>query len=425
MYISDVQEQVSNLTAVTFSAYTNLSGKEPLGDFSLAQWLERISNNPRKEEILAIRALNLPKEELNKKKFPFIIVTPHAQIKGERLNNNLIALTGLLFIDVDGDIDPDACKELLIACPEVIAVWKSFSGKGVHGIAQVNNLPTDSIKFRQAHKTYFAELSNRTGLVFDDNVCKLTHSMLESYDSAPFIKSSWNSYDLVMPAETGQGIIREEEDKINTMSGFRDLVLRTKMTLESYPEEIVSIPEGRCFYECYIPGSPGNKIITPGRRNVVLSTYTNNLILLNPWADLKIIISKMLIVNRFHCKPNLPDHEVITIVKNKWRDRTSLKPIGFRMKKIWIDPKAEDKLEKYYQWLRNRTTDKIAEFFEILPELAQKVTEQLISETCNVSSKTVSRYLKLYPEWKEIIETHNAQYINKRKINRTPKLKQN
>jgi len=202
MYISDVTKKVPNtlLDTIKFSLYENLSGKIKLGDISLAQWLERIRTNPRKEEILAIRTQNLSKDALRKRKFPFNIVTPHAQINGERLNKNFVSLTGLLFIDVDGDINPDECKNTLFACPEVIAVWKSFSGKGVHAVAQVANLPVEPDRFRQAHKKYFKELSERTGYSFDENVCKLTHSMIESYDSEPLIKSSWTSYDLVCHA---------------------------------------------------------------------------------------------------------------------------------------------------------------------------------------------------------------------------------
>ena len=424
MYISDVQKKVPdtiNCTEISFNFYTNFFGQNKLEDISLSEWLEIIKNNPRKKEITLLRSKNLPKDKLNQEEKPkYRVIAPHAKLKGTKKKENFVSLTGLLFIDVDGDIDADKCKDTIFALPEVIAVWKSLSGKGVHALAQVNNLPTNSAEFQKAHETYLDQLKERTGLKFDKKVCRLAIGMVESYDSEILIKSSWETYNLVylpFPGKQAKGSIKEEEKKGYSLMPVSagTSTWHYKLKLDTYPEQVVYIPEGRLFFQCYLPFDPETgrpKLIGPGSRNVFLSSFLNNFILLNPGRTYEEFLSYMKIFNQARCLVPVPEEEVIEILNKQWVRRNEAQPIDPKTKYYWIDPTVTDKNKALGEKRKAMTQASLEEFFSELPNYECKITQKIISQYTGLGERTVRQHLT--PHMIKLIKSHNTKYLKPR-----------
>jgi AraC-like DNA-binding protein len=193
-----------------------------------------------------------------------------------------------------------------------------------------------------------------------------------------------------------------------------------KVALESYPEEVIYIPEGKLFFRCTLPFNPDGSIkkIERGNRNNILGSYLNNLILLNPNKSEQQFINFMVRINKDYCRIPLEEKEIIKMVKTTYSKKEQLEPIGISLRKYWIDPNAPDKIKILQKYRKTQSIDKLEQFFsDEMANLEGKITLKTISQYTGLSERTVER--RLSSEMKQIIEQHNQQIkLNKPKRKR-------
>ena len=437
-YISHVQEQVSNplFDTIKLSLYPNHQGKTNLGEISLTRLFQMIST-PYEEEIQedlewSMKELNSegdPKEKkqaLNTTKLKIPAVALHGIFSpGQKADDKLVTPSGLIFIDIDFKFtgeDPERIKELLFSRPEVIACWSSLSKMGVAGIAALDNIPTDSKNFQEYHKQYLDTLAQDLELPrgwFDNKVGKFHMACTIPYDPNLLVKSNFNSFYLEYAESSSLKNIKEHTKVFLTLLDSASLYKRDsedfmyELEIETYPQHF---PEGRPFFKCYMPYDKenGSRKAFNGNRNTILSSFLNNLVILNPNKTQEDFIREMMWINKSYCVPELPPKEIYKMVANKLRTRDRLKPTGVKLKKWWTDPRTPNRRKALEQLRKETSENKVVEFFMCeFHKLTHKVTTNWIAKICQMAPRTLEVYLT--PEMRNDIKTHNAKFIKQRK----------
>ena len=437
-YISDVQEQVSNtlFDTIKFSLYPNCLGIEKIRDISLTDIFQSILT-PYSEDILfnlpwALKELNSESrndDPLKEIKRGIPAITPHGVFfSGQKSNNKLETLSGLLYVDIDfkhTGQDPKEIKKALFSRPEIIACWTTLSCQGVAGLAALDNIPNNH-NFHSYHLHYLKTLAKELNITegwFDETITNFQAGCAIPYDPNLLVKSSFKSLYLDF-AETAH--YRKDKTSIHLFrqravsaslinTDSEDFMYEVELT--SYPHYL---PDGHIWFRAYIPYDKDGRTrkILAGKRNLVLSTYVHNLIILNPNKSSEDFIKKMLEINEEYCIPKLSHKEIYQIVWSKLKDRNKLKPIKPEIKKWWTTPpSATNRMEAYREFRKQIKWDNILEFMSQLDNFSHKITDKFIAQECGISLITVRRTLT--PEMKLDIKTHNAKFVKQRKRTKT------
>ena len=284
------------------------------------------------------------------------------------------------------------------------AAWISLSGHGVGSLIRVEGLSLDN--FKQFYESMVKDL-NLQG--WDKHAATPNRPNVLSYDPNifinPFSQVYSSSLTLEMPGLTS---IIEMPLHVNIVSPARSLVFQT--TLPEYNEDCVYIPEGRPFFAATLPfRSRGIVHIPVGNRNNVLSTFINNLILLNPEADHRQIFNIVNSINQSYCQKPLPNSELNTIIAKKIKNRETLKPQHVKLKKYWTNPKAANRWQAYISKRKEPNRLKLEEFLaDELFNLTEPVTLKDVSKLSGVPYATLKRHAHVDSEYRRIIDEFNS-----------------
>lgn len=132
----------------------------------------------------------------------------------QRNLTNLVNLSGLMYFDIDEDID----KSLLYEIPEVYAAWSSLSGKGVGFLIKVKGLNTTN--YNSTYKAFCEKYEFNF-----DSLPDWTRLNIISYDPDIHINENCDEFEAVEPSKDLTVVIKkpiiESSDESKLENAFK------------------------------------------------------------------------------------------------------------------------------------------------------------------------------------------------------------
>jgi len=424
---------------MNISTYPSIKASQKARLVTIEQWIDQIKTPGYFAEIISSARTARQHDPIEYKRIKtedLPCFMPNFIYDGGRNDNNLVESTGMLYFDFDCG-EPDCAielKEEIITNQWVYAAWYSLSGTGLGVLVKVDGMPIDQDEFNQAYEQVglgigfsgwdkVAATRGRCNVLSHDENAYLNQDS-STFKIKPFlseVKKVKGTSNNTLAAVSSPFHFFEEEIFNAPAIESGDGMLITQSRLASYPQECVYIPEGAPFYSCYIPfGADGRPTkISNGQRNQVLSAFCHNLICLNPNAEESHIMYFMKKINQFHCAKPLTPAELVGIVKNKFRRRSTLTPMGTRIKKYWVRPGSQNALKAYHTTRSESTKAKVYEFIgDQLMNLSGKITMKRLASEIGISVPTLRGIMKELPEVLAEIKEHNKVQKVKRTTNR-------
>lgn len=234
---------------------------------------------------------------------------------------------------------------------------------------------------------------------------------------------------------TSFGYIEDEKpeyDSIERFSRIRnlryELEAEEETTLDSYPTDIVRIPDGKPYLTSIIPYKiPGYIEKYKIYRNVreIIYGFGTNFLLINKKLPEEYLLRYLEEINRRHLNSYLTEGKLMGIFEDliidrnqlrpyklEYRDRDgSIKSYGYRESKTeWINPKIMDKKSVWNNRMSINSGISNNDIVSNLPD--KKITMKELAEKSAYSSEQTFRN-SLTSDQKTIIKSHNKKY-NKR-----------
>jgi hypothetical protein len=329
-------------------------------------------------------------------------------------DSNIIKSTGYLYYDIDNY--DNLFNINLLNKDFVFCYYKSVGGNGYAIIVRVNNINIDNFE-----KNYYeiAKILNINEFI-DKNAGKKSQYNILSYDPNIYINNNSFIFDAnnVINIEINNDIevnnnINNNDNSLIEYSNNNFIKLKYKVELDNYNnEECIFIQEGKLYYECFIPFD-NKKIreIKEGKRELIYSSYINNLILLNPQVDRKQLYFVLSNLQNKYSTNKLNDKELYNIIDYKLKNKDNLKPLNPRLKKYWVNPKSINKYNAYQNKREENTKKILYQFFgDIIYNINSKITYKTISEYTGLSEVTIKR--NITNDMKNDIKQFNNQFDN-------------
>lgn len=185
-------------------------------------------------------------------------------------------------------------------------------------------------------------------------------------------------------------------------------------TLENYPVDCVSIPDGKLFFSAKVPytfkGSIHKGLIFANHK-LIFFNLGINYAKLNPNRPSEWIYEYLEYVNRTNTNQNYLSAKCIEgLVEDIVKDIDKFDPFYSKIKKWWINPSIIDKKSAYNNRLKNSSGISRDKILSNLPD--RKVTTEELSKL-SVYSSDRTFMNSLTADQKAIIKAHNKKY-NKR-----------
>ena len=254
-------------------------------------------------------------------------------IEGTAKNLNITGATGLIYIDVDDNIE-------IPHSDLIYAKWRSLSNTGYGILVKVDNLTLDNFK------DVYDSIGTVLGIKVDDGARKAIQQNVLSYDPSLFCNSNSRVYEYEHSKKASPNSIKKKEKCIvvNDASGNQN---RIKERIDNSYEYFVgdnSVKEYLYFEEKVMicaPFMPWNGV-EKGNRNNFLFRLLSQFALLNPELGKDYLIAKS---NYFNKKmyPNIPRIEIYSIVRSvlEKREEGSLKMYKNKKRLILFNPYLE------------------------------------------------------------------------------------
>lgn len=325
--------------------------------------------------------------------------TPNGTFKKKRSVSNIENLSGLIYLDVDHEID----VKKLHALQFIYSFWKSFSGNGYGLLVSVSGLTKDNFK---SAWTYLNNYFSGIDVIIDPHTKDISRQCIISFD--PDIYINHDVISLIIP-EKSRSISDELFPVTTTLPNYQSNIthldkIKYQTTLDDYCNlDYIVLEEGKEYRNSYIP-----QILKDGERHTWLSSFTSSILFNNPDISCNKLEMVLYKVNYEHCKPELTKDEVKKIVKwsfNKHRKQELM--VRTKKKKIWINPDKQLTLEQKKSIIgketgrlrRKETLNKQIEIYKQLSHQYPKVTQKLLSEHSTVKIRMIKKY------WKEILNS--------------------
>jgi hypothetical protein len=400
-------------------------------NIEVEDYLQLIKNSPYSELIEQIRRKELDKKTV-KQTLP--AVTWNFIFNKYKKDSNIIKSTGYLYYDIDNH--DNLFNINLLNKNLVYSYYKSVGGNGYAIIVQVDNINIDNFE------TIYYEIAKMLNIneFIDKNAAKKSQFNIISYDPDIYINSNSYIFDAndiinievndievdnnssieysnnnssIEYSNNNSSIEYSNNNSSIEYSNNNFIKLKYKVELDNYNnEECIYIAEGKLYYECFIPFD-NKKIreIKEGNRELIYSSYINNLILLNPQVERKQLYFVLSNLQNKYSISKLNDKELYNIIDYKLKNKDNLKPINSRMKKYWVNPQSINKYNAYQNKRSDITTKKLYEFFgDIIYNINSKITYKTISEYTGLSEITIKR--NITNDMKNDIKQFNNQFDN-------------
>lgn len=383
----------------TFKSY---KGTSIVDTINVTAWLDLIRESDYSSTIQLAREGKLDYETI-KRSLP--ATTFNFLFNSTKKNKDIKASTGLMYIDVD-DSDLDI---LSLDKSKIFACYKSFGGKGLGILVQVEGIELSNFK------SFYESIINDLGLsnFYDKNAVKATQPNVLSYDpnlyynSNSFIYSSSNLHIQNTPpshvrkkekkAYTDDGGVNQESEWIN--DNIEHVVRYDNLGEIPIEGEYEVNWDGWDYIVCSFPF----KKVTKGKNNYFL-TYTNNLVYLNPWITKGHALSMIRKVNLMACEVPMLESQLVRIVDSifNYKSDGSLKP-QYHWKKRFIVFNKSCKLSREEKNVIVRkenstrrtdlSTQKLNDIIDDWDwEKYGKIVQDKVIDNHPISKKTVEKY---------------------------------
>lgn len=234
--------------------------------------------------------------------------------------STIIKPTGYLFLDVDED---DCLGNLDFSY--VSAYWKSLSNKGYSFVVKVNGLHPDTL--RDSYR-YVGDLLD---LPFDPNAISKDRLTVLSYDPNAYFSDQSVTIELPNPQSTHYNSKKYfllgydyNGDKIR-YDNLDEMAIRSGIDIKYNDEGIFDFGanDKLKYAKAIVPFHP----VTKGKRNTFLSSFSHQLIALNPNTPNQELSRHIRAVNSSRVKPPLGAKEINHIINTKLKHRHLLTPI--------------------------------------------------------------------------------------------------
>lgn len=375
------------------SYFKNVTEPAVIGEIDVYSFLDEVEKPKpsRKEAVLKARGFynegNKNKYDSLKKQLP--CVTLNFTFNDWKNNNNIIAPTGFIYIDLDGT------TELDLTNPLIFSSWISLSAKGRGVLVRVNNLSLDNFK-----DTYEA-ISKELGIVSDNDAGKATQFNVISYDPEPYINNNSITYEakeVIKATPTSlEYNIRERKDTYDLGGKHRvsyDNIHNIDFGDKDY---IIFEDEKELIAKLWIP-----PVIHSGTRNNIISSICSQCKYLNPLMDSENFKRFILNINRSRCNPPLEDKEVLQIITKTEKSKITESIYDVERRVIFNPDTKLDKSQR--RKITNQISGKIRskstlnELQEIINnwdfEEYGKITQVKLAKVSGRNIKTVEKYYK-------------------------------
>jgi len=382
--------------------FKNIKDPRVLGEIDIYDFFDRIKNpdpiTKKKIELARLFKSQNEIEDYQRLKAQTLCFTLNFSFNSRKTNATIKEATGLIYIDVDGNVDIDLNN------PLIFASWLSLSGQGRGILVKVDNLTLENFK-----TTYF-EIANQLNIEADNNAGKATQYCVHSYD-----ENVYNNNDSIIYQAKEESIkppnsvtYKKEKRKVATEIGNNNNINYNSLSSIDFKgkDYIFFEDEKEPFAKAWIP-----KIIPVGKRNEILFTIAYQFKALNPLLPDDKFRNFILNINSSRCIEPLTKKEVVSIVK-KIEGNDNITPNLNNPRRIVFNSNckltANEKRAKTNKLNGKRRTKKtMLEIEDCLNnwdiETQGKVTQNKLAEATNRSIKTIERYYKEFEQLKNRI----------------------
>ncbi|MGO4818225.1 hypothetical protein [Flavobacterium sp. W22_SRS_FP1] len=288
--------------------FKNCSSPSVLGEITIEEVLHKIKHGD--ENLLLIKnARDYGKgheqyDEIKKLHLPTFRF--NFLIKGTAKNVNVIGATGLIYIDVDDNIE-------IPHSDYIYAMWRSLSNTGYGILVKVDNLTLDNFK------DVYASLGMILGVKVDDGARKAIQQNVLSYDPSLYCNTDSRVYEYKHSKKASPSSIKKKEECIvvNEASVHQSRIKERIDNSYKYfigdnsEKEYLYFEEKIMICAPFMPWNGVNK----GNRNNLLFRLLSQFALLNPELGKDYLIAKS---NYFNKKmyPNLTSREIHLIISS-------------------------------------------------------------------------------------------------------------
>jgi len=309
-----------------------------------------------------------------------------------KVNINIKAPTGFIYLDLDNETDIDLTNELIFVS------WKSLSNTGRGILVKANGLTITNFK-----STYLS-IAKELNIKADKNASKPTQYCIHSYDKDIYVNDNsitWECKEEIIKKSPITPISLKKKRKDSTVMGENRLRFDNIGDYEFNGKDYIFFKdEKEMIAKVNIP-----KRIEDGRRNNLFSIITHQIKALNMLLPFEDFNRLMRYVNNKFCKPPLEEDEV-SIIIDKTLKKKNIMPILNEARRFIFNPKSrlssKEKRSIYAPLLGKLKSKKTIKLIEIILlnwniETQGKVTiKSLITETGKCKN-TIEKY---YPQFK-------------------------
>lgn len=322
---------------------------------------------------------------------------------GYRNGQNIIKPTGLIALDIDGNITlPDNDYNF--------ASYRSLSTTGRLLLIKIENLTPSVYKYN------YQLISEELGLTTDTNAAKATQPFVLPLDSSIYINDSSKTWIAQEPKKTH--FITEKKERVignglgssdKRFSNIKDLISAVKF------EGAIHDLHKKIYVASFLIPRNG---IAEGFRNRCLLGLGYQFRALNPdntsYYDVHNLIWD---INRKHCKPPISKKEFLKIVESIMKTKREDLQLNYNESKRFLFNPDYDLTTKEKQSLVMIALNKekvIKSFKDIETAVNNwdfiangKITQKKITEITGKNIKTIKKY---YPKFKSKIKQLNKEY---------------
>lgn len=236
-------------------------------------------------------------------------------IKGSAKNVNVTGSTGLIYIDVDDNIE-------IPHSDYIYAKWRSLSNTGYGILVKVDNLTLDNFK------DVYASLGMILGIKVDDGARKAIQQNVLSYDPSLYCNTNSRVYECKNSKKASPNNIKRKEKGIvvnDAFSSTANAIERIDNSYEyfvgdNYDKEYLYFEEKEIICAPFMPWNG----VYEGNRNNFLFRILSQFALLNPKLGMDYLLNKSYYLNNkmYPKLTNIEIHSIVTSVIVKLKEGT-------------------------------------------------------------------------------------------------------
>jgi hypothetical protein len=396
----------------TISLFQNIWTPENPETISIDKYVKWVQEGINVPQITQARSYPRKSPSYNRVKDNRICVTHNFLFKERKNDRNIIASTGLLYYDIDPDMNFNISD---VDKSKIFISHKSFGGDGNVIIVKADGITIDN--FNTSYSAIAVDLG--ISRYMDPQAIKKTQFTVISYDPQIYFNPDSIVFSATLPtfgpiAFKNPPSVREikKEEHLLLNGGFFNSYAYRITNASDYVEngrEYQVFPEGIQTAKIHIPRN-----VPIGKRSKTLYAIAQNTAALNN-ISYENLLYKMRDANNICNVEPLPDNEVIGIVNSimSYKKNKTLKPINnttrkvifkngsglSREEKVSIVNKEVGKMK--VMKTKQKIHDAIVQWYK-----PQKITVAKISLEIGMGLRTVERY---WGAFKDFADEHNAR----------------